>query len=79
MTRDRAQRVTMARIDDEKRQFMIDTARRLIYRKNYLVHGAAVEDLLKPTSLVPTAVRPYTLSVIYCLITKSIRMYSPRD
>jgi hypothetical protein len=48
----------MARIDDEKRQFTIATARRLIYEKNYLVHGTAVEDLLKPTSLVPTAVGP---------------------
>ena len=56
MPRDREQRVTMARVDNAHRQFKVSTARKLIYEKQYLVDSAAVEGLLKPESLVPTAV-----------------------
>ena len=57
MARDMAQRVTLARIDNVPRQNKVVAARRLIYEKQYQINSAAVEDLLKDQSLVPTAVR----------------------
>ena len=57
MARDTTQRITMARVDDKSRQGKVHDARRLIFEKQYLVNGAAVENLLKDESLVPTAVR----------------------
>jgi hypothetical protein len=56
MARDMTQRETMARTDDIHRRTSINTARRLIYEKNYRVNSAAVENLLRDKSLVPTAV-----------------------
>jgi hypothetical protein len=56
MVRDMSQRVTMARVDDVSRQGKVHAARRLIYEKKYLINGAAIEDLLKDQSLVPTSV-----------------------
>jgi hypothetical protein len=56
MVRDMTQRETMARTDDIHRRSSIDTARRLIYEKNYRVNSAAVESILRDRSLVPTAV-----------------------
>ncbi len=35
---------------------LVNTARRLIYDKGVGIGGAAIEDLLKPTSSVPTMV-----------------------
>lgn len=57
MTRDRQQRSTLARVDNEDRKFKIAAARRLIYEKNYAVDSRALEKLLKDESLVPTSVR----------------------
>ena len=56
MVRDMSQRVTMARMDDASRQGKVYAARRLIYEKKYRINGAAIEDLLKDQSLVPTSV-----------------------
>ena len=56
MARDVSQRTTLMRIDNARRRNNVATARQLIYEKNYLVNSAAVEDLLKPESLVPTSV-----------------------
>jgi hypothetical protein len=56
MARDMTQRETMARTDDIHRRTSINTARQLIYEKNYRVNSAAVENLLRDKSLVPTAV-----------------------
>ena len=56
MTRDMAQRETLARVDDVQRRFTVSTARRLIYEKNLQVNSTTVENLLRETSLVPTAV-----------------------
>ena len=56
MTRDTTQRLTMARFDNATRRNKVYAARRLIYDKQYRVNAAAIEDLLKDQSLVPTAV-----------------------
>lgn len=56
MVRDMAQRVTLARVDDNQRRGTIVSARRLIYERNFSVNSASVEKLLKPLSLVPTLV-----------------------
>jgi hypothetical protein len=55
--RDRRQRKTLARVDDETRRRKVHTARHIIYGKNYAVDYDGVETLLKEQSLVPTAVR----------------------
>ena len=62
------QRVTLARVDDVNRRVRVAAAREIIYekgKKNYTVHSAAVEKLLKEDSLVPTAVRIFFSFLIY--------------
>ncbi|KAG2740831.1 hypothetical protein P692DRAFT_20689050, partial [Suillus brevipes Sb2] len=54
MTRDRQQRVTLARSDASRSQ-LVKTARGFIYEDNYGVDSTAVEDLLKRDSWVPTS------------------------
>lgn len=54
--RDIIQRKTLARVDDANRRSRIAAARENIYEKNYAVHSAVVENLLREDSLVPTAV-----------------------
>jgi hypothetical protein len=56
MTQDMKQRGTLVRIDDESRRSKVDTAREIIYEKNYAVNSRAVDDLLMEQSLVPTLV-----------------------
>ena len=55
----------MARHDNPIRQSKIRSARRLIIQKGCLVDGTAVETLLKPESLVPTAVRNLSLCLVF--------------
>lgn len=50
------QRLSLARVDNEDRKRKVQTARRIIYEKNYAVNSEAVEKLLKEESLVPTSV-----------------------
>ena len=57
MRRDMTQRVSLARIDDAQRQVKVTTARRLIYEKQHRINSAAIENLLKEESWVPTLVR----------------------
>lgn len=64
MARDRAQRVTMARVDDSQRRNLVSAARKFIYEKNLQVNSSAVENLLRGMSLVPTAVR-VTHSILF--------------
>lgn len=54
--RDMAQRQTLARVDDVDRRHRIASAREIIYEKKFAVNSAAVNRLLQPDSLVPTAV-----------------------
>ncbi|KIM83849.1 hypothetical protein PILCRDRAFT_68884 [Piloderma croceum F 1598] len=55
MARDMTQRDTMARVDNVQRHSRIEAVQRLIYEKNFMVNSAAVEKILRDTSLVPTA------------------------
>jgi hypothetical protein len=55
-TRDMQQRVSLQRVDDEVKRSTVATAREIIYQKKYAVDNENVETLLKPQSLVPTAV-----------------------
>jgi hypothetical protein len=50
------QRETLARVDDHDTRRRINTARDIIYKKNYAVDSDPVESLLKERSLVPTPV-----------------------
>jgi len=50
------ERKTLARVDDEIRRQKVELARDIIYNKNYAVDNENVEAILKPESLVPTAV-----------------------
>jgi hypothetical protein len=54
--RDKAIRSSSRRVDDAKRRSLVSSARRIIYGKGYSVKSAAVEDLLKVSSLVPNKV-----------------------
>lgn len=65
MSLDRTQRRTKARYDNISRKVKVDSARALIYEKGHLVNSAQVERLLKPQSLVPTA-------VCYCNLTVNL-------
>jgi hypothetical protein len=56
MTRDMKERKTLARVDDETRRWDIKMARDIIYNKNFAVDTPAVEEMLRPQSLVPTIV-----------------------
>jgi|SRR5882762_1498976 hypothetical protein len=62
MARDRQQRLTLARVDDETKRFVIANSRRLIYERNYAVDSSALERILKDQSLVPTSVSAHVLS-----------------
>lgn len=61
---DMTQRETLARVDDMSRRNRVDSAREIIYEKNYAVDSNAVENLLKVDSLIPTAVRDLFLSLV---------------
>jgi len=56
MHRDIMQRISLAHIDDVKRHSRVGAAREAIYSENNTIDSAAVENLLKEESLVPTAV-----------------------
>jgi hypothetical protein len=56
MVRDMRQRVTLARVDDDANRHRVETARDIIYKKNYAVDSTAVEAILKEELLVPSSV-----------------------
>ena len=56
MSRDLAQRVSLARVDDVDRCARIQAARTAIYENNHPVNGAAIKRLLNQDSLVPSMV-----------------------
>jgi hypothetical protein len=78
MARDTAQRTAIVRVDNQTRQNKVYAARRLIYEKQYRVNAAAIEDLLKDESLVPTSVC-FSLRLRWLHHSRSFaRMLSPR-
>ena len=52
--RDRKQRKTLARVDNETRRRKVNTACDIIYNKHYAIDYDGVEALLKEQSLIPT-------------------------
>jgi hypothetical protein len=56
MFRDRQQRSTLERVDDDDRRFQVANARRLIYEKNYAVDSKTLAPFLQSKTLVPTSV-----------------------
>jgi hypothetical protein len=54
--RDMRQRVTLGRVDDDANRRKVETARDIIYKKNYAVDSATVEAILRDESLVPSYV-----------------------
>jgi hypothetical protein len=56
MARDRQQRITLKRVDNDSRRFNIANARRLIYELNYAVDSKSLPDFLKAESWAPTLV-----------------------
>src|ERR1700722_20155415 len=58
----RQARTSLARLDDPQRRNLLSAAREAIYKQNYDIDSAAVERMLKPSSLVPTSVRYRILS-----------------
>jgi hypothetical protein len=61
---DMQQRKTLARVDDVNRRNRVAAAREIIYEKKYAVNSAAVENLLREDSLVPTMVRTFFVLVV---------------
>lgn len=60
-----SRRVTLARMDNAERQGKVYAARRLIYEKNSLVNGSAVEALLQDASWVPTSVWLFCIKLVH--------------
>ena len=56
MSRDLAQRVSLARVDDVDRHSRVQAAWTAIYENNHPVNGAAIKRLLDQESLVPCTV-----------------------
>ena len=55
---DRTLRTSQLHVDDDIKRKKVEDARNLIFgKKHYAVDAEKVEDLLKPTSLVPAMVR----------------------
>ena len=63
MARDMLQRNLLVCINNPERQGRVFTARRLIYEKNLLVNGSAVEVLLQDMSLVLTSVSSQVFTI----------------
>ncbi len=54
--RDKSQRTTLARVDNQRYRAKISSARDLIYIQERVVNGKPVQHFLKAQSLVPTEV-----------------------
>jgi hypothetical protein len=53
---DTKQRINLARVDSEDRRNKIDITRRLMFESGVNITSSKIENLLRPTSLVPTRV-----------------------
>ncbi len=60
--RDRADRVKLARQDDDAHRLAVKNARKLIYEQNYAVDGSKVKAPLNSQSLVATAVSTHSVT-----------------
>ena len=53
---DSKQRTKLVRIDTEDRRMKIEIARNLMFERGLNITSSKIENLLRPTSLVPTRV-----------------------
>lgn len=53
---DTKQRINLARVDSEDRRNKIDITRKLMFEDGLNITSSKIENLLRPTSLVPTRV-----------------------
>jgi hypothetical protein len=74
-TKDRRNRKKLLRTDDHRYRLTVSNARKAILERNYAVNSAVVERLLKPRSLVPTAVRHSSLHLSRTRTDSSPRMH----
>lgn len=79
MTQDMKQRETLVRVDDDDRRHKVNTAREIIYDKQYAVNSPAVDNLLKEQSLVPTIVSSSAVAYGLSSLMFYGRMPSPRN
>ena len=63
MSRDLAQRVSLACIDDIDRCSRVQAVRTAVYENNHPINGAAIKKLLDQDSLVPSIVSVFFLNV----------------
>jgi len=54
--RDTNQRISLRRVDSEDRRHKIELARRMMFKGGINITSKKIEDILRPTSLVPTRV-----------------------
>ena len=78
MSRDLAQRVSLARVDNVDRHFRVQAARTAIYDSNHPVNGAAIKRLLDQDSLVPSTVSCLFLKCD-CRCHLTLRMHSLKN
>jgi hypothetical protein len=71
MPRDRQQRATLKRVDNDQLQFNITNARRLIYERNYAVDSKTLAKFLNAESWVPTLVSTVMFCYLYSDLTPS--------
>jgi len=65
MKRDMKRRETKKRVDDDRRQMLIETAREMIYTKGVRPGSTAISNLLGSRSSIPTCVSNYGFSSIF--------------
>ena len=76
MSRDLAQRVSLARVDDVGRCSRVQAAQTAVNENNHSVNGAAIKRLLDQDSLVPSIVSVYS-EMLQPLSFDPLRMHSP--
>jgi len=57
---DSKRRISLARVDSEDRRKKIELARKLMFEAGVNITSSKIDDVLRPTSLVPTRVCFYT-------------------
>jgi len=54
--RDTNQRIDLLRVDSENRRRKVELARRMMFESGINITSSKIEEILRPTSLVPTRV-----------------------
>lgn len=76
---DMKQREKLARVDDVNRRKKVETARDIIYHKNYAVNNEASEALLKEESYAATRVSSQSSFAVVITYQQLLRTRSPKS